>query len=107
MGRVRAGSDTPRAREMRGVLADWERSGLRLTEFARQREISVATLSWWRHRLGRSTAATEFVEVRPTAIDAGRAAVFEVVLPSGVLVRVPSAFDGSALERLLTTLSRC
>src|SRR5271167_103488 len=101
MGRVRAGGDTPRAREMRRVLVDWERSGLRLTEFARRREMSVATLSWWRHRLRGRVAAPQFVEVRSTASDAGLGAVFEVVLPSGVLVRVRAAFDASALERLL------
>lgn len=107
MGRVRAGGETPRAREMRDVLADWERSGLRLTEFARRREISVATLSWWRGRLRGRGPATQFVEVRPTATDASRSMVFEVALPSGVLVRVPAGFDARALERLLATLTRC
>ena len=47
MGRM--GSTTSvRARQMRRVLAHWQRSGLRLREFAEQRGIPLSTLSWWR-----------------------------------------------------------
>ena len=33
-------------------------------------------------------------------------APFEVVLPSGVVVRVPASFDAAALERLLEVLAQ-
>src|SRR6266481_1021317 len=47
MGRM--GSTTSvRARQMRRVLAHWQRSGLRLREFGEQRGIPLSTLSWWR-----------------------------------------------------------
>ncbi len=47
MGRM--GSTTSvRARQMRRVLARWQRSGLTLREFGQQRGILPSTLSWWR-----------------------------------------------------------
>ena len=47
MGSV--GSTTSvRAREMRRVLAQWQRSGLRPREFGEQRGIALSALRWWR-----------------------------------------------------------
>ncbi len=47
MGRL--GSTTSRrARQMRRVLARWERSGLSLREFGQQRGIALSTLTWRR-----------------------------------------------------------
>jgi hypothetical protein len=37
-----------RAREMRRVLARWQRSGLTLREFGEKSEIPLSTLTWWR-----------------------------------------------------------
>ncbi len=37
-----------RARQMRRVLAGWQRSGLTLREFGEKRGIPLSTLSWWR-----------------------------------------------------------
>ena len=39
---------TARARQMRRVLARWERSGLSLREFGQTRKIPLSTLTWWR-----------------------------------------------------------
>ena len=45
----RSGSTASRrARQMRRVLARWQRSGLTLREFGEQREIPLSTLTWWR-----------------------------------------------------------
>src|ERR1700737_2476695 len=47
MGRM--GSTTSvRARQMRRVLAHWQRSGLTLREFGEKRGIPLSTLAWWR-----------------------------------------------------------
>ena len=100
----RLGSTTSaRAREMCGVLNEWERSGLTLTEFARQRDVRPSTLSWWRyvfrHAGARSAApptavgstgiarrepraSGAFIEVNVGGPGSGPAApVLEVVLP--------------------------
>src|ERR1700720_2584110 len=47
MGRM--GSTTSvRARQMRGELARWQRSGLKLRVYGQQHGIPLSTLTWWR-----------------------------------------------------------
>jgi hypothetical protein len=113
MGRM--GSTTSvRAREMRGVLADWQRSGLRLREFGEKRGIPPSTLSWWRRvfrdagdEKENGTAAETpvvFTEVPNTTKVPRTTAVVEIVLPSGHLVRVPAGTDTATLRRVLQAL---
>ena len=103
-----------RAREMQRVLADWQRGGLTLREFGKQRGIPVSTLSWWRRvfrALGaeelNSTAAenaVKFTEVRPPGSVRRTPAVVEIVVPSGHLVRVPTGADSTTLRQVLEAL---
>lgn len=95
---------TQRGREMQRLLGQCERSGLSLAEFARRRGLSAQALRWWRHRLRglEADSAPEFVEVDLAA--ASSAACFEVVLPTGEVVRVGERFDAGALTRLLAVL---
>jgi hypothetical protein len=95
--------------EARQVLVAWEESGLELTAFALGEGLDPQRLTRWRRRLV-ATAAPRFEEivsrVIATTIVSGTAAEvvgerFEVVLPSGRVVRVPESFDASALRRLL------
>ena len=113
---------------MRRVLADVDRSGLGLAEFARRQGLSSGALSWWRYvarrraeeRAGKRHQAPRrpkgraaFVEVRAepdsgdgATVDAANA--FEVLVPGGCRVRVPVDFDVTALRRLVTALgTRC
>jgi hypothetical protein len=113
MGRM--GSTTSvRAREMRLVLADWQRGGLTLREFGEQRGIPVSTLAWWRRVLRKAGAeelngtaaenAVVFTEVRPPASVRRVPAVLEIVVPSGHLVRVPAGADSATLRQVLEAL---
>jgi hypothetical protein len=113
MGRM--GSTTSvRARQMRRVLAHWQRSGLTLREFGEKRGIPLSTLAWWRRVFRRAGdeegngAAAEpvvvFTEVSPPAKVPGTAAVLEIVLHSGHLVRVPAGADSATLQRVLQAL---
>ena len=113
MGRM--GSTTSvRARQMRRVLGRWQRSGLTLREFGEKRGIPLSTLSWWR-RVFRDASAEDgngssaehpvvFTEVPKPAKVPRMAAVVEIVLPSGHLVRVPAGADTSTLRRVLQAL---
>lgn len=120
---VRLGSTrTARAREMGRVLREWERSGLTLTEFGRQRGIAYSTLTWWqrvfRHTeqttawadRGGGTSGPEkapvFTELKLAASAAlgNRPSVLEVVLPSGHVVRVPAGFELATLRAVLALL---
>src|SRR5260370_39113415 len=108
MGRM--GSTTSvRARQMRRVLAHWQRSGLRLREFAEQRGIPLSTLSWWRRGFrragdegGNGVAAEHragFTAVPLPTNVARTSAVLDLVLPSRDLVRVTTGRDYGAPQR--------
>jgi hypothetical protein len=116
MGRL--GSMTsPRARQMRRVLARWQRSGLTLREFGQQRGIPLSTLTWWRQvfrRAGepvaaapKSAAASDavvFTEVRRPTTVSTTAPVVEVVLRTGHVLRVPPGADTETLRRVFQNL---
>lgn len=119
---------TARARQMRRVLARWERSGLTQREFAARNGLTPTTISWWRHVFRRAAEGEQpsrsngsarrapgtggrdasFVEVTlPAPADSGSAG-FEVVLRTGHVVRVPARFDAAALRAVVAALeSRC
>lgn len=98
--------------EARQVLVAWEESGLELTPFAIGEGLDPQRLTRWRRRLA-ATAAPTFEEIVPQVITATIASDtaagmererFEIVLPSGRVVRVPESFDASALRRLLSVV---
>src|SRR6266849_9721522 len=111
MGRLGSTTTSVRAREMRRVLARWQRSGLTLREFGEKRGIPPSTLSWWRRvfrdagdEKGNGAAAETpvvFTEVRPPANVMMTPAVLDIVLPSGHLVRVAAGADSDTLRRVL------
>lgn len=120
---ARLGSTTTkRAREMRRVLARWVRSGLTQREFAKREGIAASTMAWWGHvfrhagkrtkrasqrprRRGRrrSVTAPAFVEVTMGSA-APRPAPLEVVVRTGVVIRVPAAFDAPSLRAVVAAL---
>ncbi len=112
MGRL--GSTTSaRARQMRRMLARWERSGLSLREFGQQRGIPLSTLTWWRQVFRRAGEpvngapvenAVVFTEVPRPAIVPTTPAVLEIVLRSGYVLRVPAGADTGTLQRVLQVL---
>ena len=116
MGRL--GSTTSRrARQMRRVLARWQRSGLSLREFGQQRGIPLSTLTWWRQVFRRAgepatTASTSvaasdvvlFTEVPRPATVPRIPPVLEIILRSGHVLRVPAGADTETLQRVLKAL---
>lgn len=96
--------------EARQALAAFDQSGLGIVAFAIREGLDPQRLARWRRRLPVAAPAPTFEEVATTVTRAtfgGGAAVhvererFEIVLPSGCVVRVPESFDASALRRLL------
>jgi transposase-like protein len=108
---VRPPFDRPRWTEedARVVLAALERSGQPVRAFAEENGLDPQRLYMWRRRFaavagGDTTTFRELI-VRPSAVvedgDEGR---LEIVLTSGVVVRVPPSFDAAALARFLDVL---
>ncbi len=95
------------------ILADWRSSGLSVAAFCRSRQVNPAGLYHWRKILDElagasptphqapvpTTPATAFVPVRVIPD-----AVIEVVLPSGIQLRVPLSADAQQLARLVLAL---
>jgi transposase-like protein len=110
----RSGSpfDRPRWNEddAREVIAALHRSGKPVSVFAVEHGIDPQRVYLWRRRLGGAERTTfqELVVRRSSARDAivAEGAPFEIVLPSGSIVRVPASFDATALARLLEVLAQ-
>ena len=85
------------------LVREWRESGLTAGAFAMRRQIRPKTLLWWGAKLRREAAAVvrpiEFIEVAAPLVGASER--FEVHLPNGRWVAVPTAFDEAALARLL------
>ncbi|HZT93467.1 MAG TPA: hypothetical protein VE985_03200 [Gaiellaceae bacterium] len=91
--------------DAREVLEALELSGEPVAVFAAAHGLDAQRLYMWRRRLGASAERTTFRELVVRG-SAERATAFEVVLSTGVTVRVPASFDADALARLLDVLSR-
>lgn len=106
----------------RRLLAEHERSGLSVRQFAEERGVSAWSLYGWRHRLGLSRhrevrrgrrrgkkdGAAELVPVQVVgaAADPGAEARggFDVELREGARIHVPAGFQSEDLVRLLAVL---
>ena len=102
-----------REREVRwaDTMARWQASGLTQAAFCSRERIPLSTLRYWRHRLrarnghGGRLRRPSFLAVR--VLDSVRPASspFEIALPGGRVVRVPSDFEPEALRNLLSALT--
>jgi len=115
MTKTRAGNTKARHRrrwtpkEAKKVLEAQVESGLTVSAFAAREGLSAQRLFRWRRQLGASAPnPPTFEEIVPSNAVAlvGEAAEeashrFEVVLCSGVIVRVSESFNAEALRRLL------
>ena len=97
-------------------VARWEQSGQTAKVFAAQEGVSAQSLSWWKWKLGQGAAGQSaaphaqvvplsFVRLEPTAREESSEALpLEVVLPGGLVVRVPARFDAQALRQVVAVL---
>lgn len=97
--------------EARAALKGLAASGLSVGNFARREGLDDARLHRWRRHFAREGAGREsaaasgptpaLIEIRPSP---RRAEVVEIVLASGVTLRVAERIDPSALARLVAAL---
>jgi transposase-like protein len=87
------------------AVAAWRESGLTMAAFARREGIEYSTFAGWVLKAGRKRAVTKrprFAELRVGPVLASSpAAVLEVRLPDGTLVRGASASEVAALVKAL------
>jgi hypothetical protein len=103
MSRTRRRS-SEREQFWRQAVADWKKSGQSVRAFCDARRLSEPSFYAWRRELAKRdrrpvTPAVGFVPVSVIAD-----AMMEVVLTSGVTVRVPAGVDAVAVAKLVAAL---
>ena len=98
--------------EWRKRVDRWTDSGLTAKEFAGETGINAGTLQFWKYKLRKlgpkkrrsptASILSSIVEVRSAV--APPESRFEIELGNGRRLRVPAAFDASALKALLAIL---
>lgn len=104
--RVKALRGEARQKEIAAIVSEHEASHLSAAAFCELKGIARVTLGRWKQELRAASrrqagSSPQFVEVRTSP----RAATgYEVTLPGGASLRVPSGFDEAELGRLLSVL---
>lgn len=92
--------DAKRAHELIPV---WKASGQSIAAFCRDRRIALWTFHKWRQQLD---ALPAVVEVRVATVEPRPARSYDVVLPSGIAIRLDDAFSEDTLVRLIAAARR-
>lgn len=92
--------------EIASIVAQFHASGLSRRDFARRHDIGVGSLARWLQRQSTPPKAPKFVRVVPVAPPTPLS-WFELALPDGRRLRIPSGCDETALRSLLGVLSEC
>lgn len=96
------------AQDAGAMLAAAERSDLSLRTFATTHGMDVQRLYHWRKELRREPAGEpvsfEELVVRRGGSEENEAGRIEIVLPSGIVVRIGAGFDESTLRRVIALL---
>ena len=104
---TRHSRDPKLERRWRDLIARWERSDLTVRDFCSAHRVSEPSFYAWRRELAaRDRARPPAPAAAPTFVPVRVAppAVVEVVLPTGVVVRVPAGADPAAVARLVAAL---
>jgi len=107
---------TERERFWSSLIEERAVSGQSLREFAAEKGVVQSTLAWWgseikrreARRTGRPPRSVREAKTIPlvpvTVAESHMDPVFEVALPGGAAVRVPTDFDADSLRRLVAVL---
>ena len=95
----------------RTIVADWRSSGLSVTAFCRSRHLNKSGFHRWRNVLDKidpsATVAAPSPKLSAPAFVPVRVipdVVVEVILPSGLQLRLPLSADAQQLARLVLAL---
>jgi hypothetical protein len=91
-----------RVRVWRDLLDAWKRSGQTANAFCRDRKLTRSNFDRWRRILAVESAKPKPSSFVPLQVVAEPMA--EVVLPSGILVRLPLATSPEAVTRLVAAV---
>jgi hypothetical protein len=118
------GFDPAKHRQWRDVLRRQKQSGLSIRGFCERESLSEARFHWWRRELARRSSVASHGEVKSSQRKLGKvvrrsaavtllplevsavsgASAIEIVLPSGVLLRIRAGTDTQLLREVLAAL---
>jgi transposase-like protein len=105
--RKHSGGNSERERFWQGVILEQKSSGLSISAFCRNRDVSPASFFSWRRRLTQrpgNDTAQKFVPVTLHAPLTATRPGCEVVLPDGCRILVPTGCDANWLCEILEAL---
>ena len=81
-------------------------SGLTQREFCRRQDVSYWSFNSWHRRLTATPKETGLVEVtsRALATQTASTEAFEIIISSGLRIRIPEKFNHETLTRIVDTL---
>lgn len=102
----RRGRDGRREQFWREVVATWRRSGQSVRAFCAAADLSEPSFYAWRRTLQARDRAEAAARQAPTFVPVRVVpdALLEVVLPTGLIVRVPGGADVQAVAKLVAAL---
>ena len=93
-----------RERFWREAVAGHKKSGLSVRAFCVDRGLSEPSFYAWRRELAQRGRAAKSLAATFVPVQVVADSMVEVVLPGGVVVRVPPATDATAVARLVAAL---
>ena len=96
--------DPDRERFWREAVAGQRESGQSVRAFCVNRDVSEASFYAWRRELAERDRVTMTQSAKFVPLQVISESIVEVVLPSGIIVRVPPATEAATVARLVAAL---
>jgi len=86
---------------------EWEKSGLKRSEYCRQHNFRVSTFDYWRHRIRKESdkANCNSLVKLPVVIQAAQSYLLSIEYPTGHKIHIPANYNSDILRRLVTDLN--
>ena len=88
----------------RNTIAAWNKSGQTIRDFCSRRRLSEASFYAWRRELDKRDHSTTARSVKFVPVQLRAESVLEIVLPDGLVVRMPPAVDATVVAALVAAL---
>ena len=86
-------------------IREWERSGIRQTEYCRQHKLSAKSFTYWKRRLRqRSSVSFVPVQVKPEPRIVAEKSSESVLHKDGYRIEIKEGFNPAALGEVLRTI---
>jgi len=93
--------------ERQQQVATWEKSGLTMSEYCRQNNVSLTSLSDWKHSILGSKVQFKRIQSQPSSEMARSSNVVEIILDHRIKIRLQQVTDASLIISIAKGLMAC